>query len=147
MRFWLTIIAVAISLAGCAPADPGTDVSIPSVALQCATSHCRTNVSSPYIYVVYTTSPCSDPLFGGSVSSSTRAISCNGSSGCNGTMSSWVNPVGSTSSIPSGTYNICACINYSGPGDWSSCNTVGEIDDVSVSSSTGSQIITHWTDQ
>jgi hypothetical protein len=147
--FGLLALPACSDVLGLIPDSGGQGtVSIPRVILNCQTSQCRANATGPLINVIVTTSSCTDPLFGGVVSSSTRSIFCNGTAGCYGEITSWVSDAGPTSAIPAGTYNICSCINYSGGGTpWTDCDTTGEESNVLINSSTGLQIISSWTDQ
>jgi|GEM_PF-4826237 len=149
------LILVLFALQACSEAGlfPTTTngsavINIPRVTANCQTSHCRTNVSSPLINFVITTSSCSDPLFGGVASSSTRSINCTGLAGCYGDANGWVSNGGSITTIAAGTYNICACIDYTATGTpWVNCNTLGELNNVTLSSASGLQMINSWTDQ
>jgi hypothetical protein len=126
----------------------GDTVAIPRVILNCQTAQCETNSASPRINVVITTSACSDARYGGVRSTSTRSISCTGTSGCYGELGGWVSSDGAISTLPSGTYNVCACINYTASGiPWVTCNTLGEKNNVLFDGNTGLQFLTTWTDQ
>lgn len=128
--------------------DGSGAITIPRVILNCQSAHCRTNASAPLINVVITTSSCADPLFGGTVSSSTRSISCNGTTGCYGDITGWVSSGGPTTSIAAGTYNICACIDYTATGTpWVNCNTLGSMSNVTLSAGSGMKMMTTWVDQ
>jgi hypothetical protein len=123
-------------------------VTLPRVILNCQTSHCRTNVNSPQINVVITTSSCADPLFGAAVSSSTRSISCNGTIGCYGEVTNWVTVSGTAATIPPGTYNVCGCIDYTATGTpWVNCNSLGSLNNVLFSADSGLKTVSSWIDQ
>ena len=140
----------ACSGAGLLPitSGQGDSVNIPRVILNCQSSQCRTNSSSPRINVVITTSSCSDPLFGAVRSTSTRSISCTGTSGCYGEVNGWITADGTTTTTaPSGTFNVCACINYTASGTpWATCNSLGEKNNITIDANTGLQSLTTWTD-
>ncbi len=126
----------------------GDALAIPRVILNCQSSQCRTNSTSPRINVVFTTSPCASALLGELRSTSTTSISCTGASGCYGEVNGWVSPSGGSSTMPAGMYNVCACINYTSSGTpWATCNTLGEKNNISIDANTGLQSLTTWTDQ
>ena len=126
----------------------GDSVAIPRVILNCQSAQCRTNVASPMISVYITTSLCTDAGFGKFRAASTRSISCTGVSGCYGEVNGWVGVDGSTTStLPSGTFNVCACVNYTASGlPWDTCNTTGEKDNITIDANTGLQSVITWTD-
>ena len=154
MKKMLMLFAAGFALQACSdvgllPTTNGNgSVTIPRVILNCQTSQCRTNVQSPLINVIITRSSCTDPLFGGVVSASTRSISCNGTIGCYGEIYNWVTPTGSSTAIPPGTYNVCACIDYTATGTpWVNCNSLGSMNNVTFSSDSGLKTISSWIDQ
>jgi len=137
-------LAAVLTLASCAESSgTGEAIPIPRVVVNCTTPHCKTN-ATPYIFVIFTTSGCQRLDFGGTVSASTASVNCTGSSGCYWQVTSWAN--GATT-IPSGTYSICARIDYdrSYP-DAGTNDTIGVLDDVSIGSATLTQFITTYVD-
>ena len=149
---FLLLASAVSSFSGCGEAAlNGSPVSIPRVIINCQSAQCRTNASpNPLISFMWTTSGCTAPRFGETVTASTVSMSCNGTTGCYGEVNaaSWINKSGSTYTIPAGTYSICACIDYTRTGSpWqTTCNTLGQKDNVVISTSTGLQMITTWTD-
>jgi hypothetical protein len=148
--FLLLVLIQACSATGLLPAT-GDDVAvaIPRVILNCQTANCRTNVSGPRINVTITRSACTDTQFDAIASVSTFSISCTGIAGCYGEVSGWVNASGSpVSSLSSGIYNICGCINYTNSGvPWNTCNSLGTLANVQITSGTGLKNVTGWIDQ
>ncbi len=134
---------------GCSEAaNSGATISIPHVTINCQTANCRTN-SSPVIAISITSGPCTaGRAFGEVVAKTTRSINCNGTSGCFGEPpDAWYSRATSapTTTMPSGTYTVCACINYNSSAiPWASCDTTGEKDNVYIDSTTGPVIITGW---
>lgn len=151
MRCWMhgalkrtIFVSLTLAAASCAESSgTGEAVPIPRVVVNCTTSHCRTN-ATPYIFVIFTTSGCQRLDFGGTISASTASVNCTGSSGCYWEVTSWAN--GATT-IPSGTYSICARIDYdrSYP-DAGTNDTIGVLDDVSIGRNTLTQFITTYVD-
>jgi hypothetical protein len=141
---------IVLSLSGCAePAGSGEPVSIPKLFINCTTSQCRTNAApNPRITAIYTTSGCDAPDFGSIISASTEALSCNGTTGCYGELSGWIDSEGNpVTTIASGVYSICARIDYDR--DYPASTTGdsrGILDDVSVVETTSNQFIENWTD-
>ncbi len=123
----------ACSETGLVPASGGPLV-IPRTIVNCTTAQCRTNATAPLINILITRSSCADPLFGGVVSTSTRAINCTSTLGCYGDVNGWVDANGNqTTEIPAGVYNVCGCINYSATGTpYVNCNTRAELINVMI---------------
>jgi hypothetical protein len=147
---FLLSISFLMTSVGCSePAASGASVSIPVVVVDCTTAQCRVNTTvNPIIIAIITTSGCSAPDFGFTRSASTSSLSCNGTTGCYGQMSGWVDSAGqTTSSIPSGTYSICVRIDYDR--DYPASTTgdsTGVKDNVAMGSTTANQFVTTWTD-
>lgn len=147
--FFLFALALSVSSCGVEPVGTGELVSIPRVYIDCTTTRCKTP-ASPMVLVVFTTSGCDNIDYGSTISASTHAITCNGSTGCRGEISrsSWINNNGvPVSSLPSGVYSVCGLVDYnrsyppSANGD-----SVGFLDNVAVVEGMGPQIIVDWTD-
>lgn len=136
---------------GCSEiADTGTQVTIPSIYINCQTTACRSTYTNPRISLSITGSGCgAGREFDERVGGTTTSITCTGS-GCRGYFpGSWVDKNGaSTSKMASGSFSVCACINSNtGTIPWTSCQTVGQEDGVSITSSTGTVTINGWTGQ
>ena len=146
----LAVFGLSISIAGCSQGSSGTaSVTIPSVYVNCTTSHCKVNASpNPLIQVIFTTSGCTNPDFGSVASATTFQISCSSALGCYGQVTGWVNSSGATvTSLTSGYYSICARVDYNR--DYPATtngDSVGSITNVSVSNSAVNQYVTTWTD-
>lgn len=138
-----------MSSAGCSQlAGSGQSVNIPSVSIECQSNECRTNSNrNPRISVEYTTSGCDNPEFGSTVSSSTYDITCT-AQGCFGELDTWVNNSGSTQTLPSDSYSICAridfgTISYPLP---TTGYTKGTLTEVFITDQSTQKRITDWED-
>ncbi len=149
---WLALALLSLvffAQSGCSEAaGSGVNVAIPRVLINCTTANCMTNATAPRMNVIITSSGCTSPFFGAVVSTSTRAINCNGTLGCQGEFSGWVDKSGSlASTLPAGTYSICGCIDYQASSTpFVKCDSSGSKDNVSISSGTGLQSISSWHD-
>lgn len=142
-------ILTVLIFGGCAEvADTGALVPIPRVNMNCTTSRCRTNATAPKINVVITRSGCVAPFFDAVRSTSTQSYNCTSVIGCQGEFSGWIDANGvATTKMPSGSYSICACIDYdNNSAPFVNCDSSGSKDNVFVSSVTGLQSITNWVD-
>lgn len=146
----LLMAVLLFATAGCTEkVASGQPVSIPPVTVNCQTAQCRTNVTGATIIVSYTTSGCGNFDFGATVSTSNLNLNCTSSGGCAQNVPAiWKNlSDNQVTQIPSGTYTICVRIDYdhSYPGSTTG-DTTGELDNVSVMSSTSAQSVTGFTD-
>lgn len=148
--FILSILLLSsLFLVSCAETTgSGAPVSIPRVFIDCTTGACNSNtVPNPRITVMFTTSGCDLPDFGSAIAGTSEAITCTATSGCYGEITSWVDSDGDVATtVPSGTYSLCARIDYNR--DYpatTSGDTRGVLDNVSVGSVTSTQFIRLWT--
>lgn len=146
----LTLTGVVfVLMSACAPGTGGTGepVSIPQVVVNCTTAQCKTD-SSPYVFVTFTQSGCDNPGFAWQISGSTT-INCTATSGCYGSIPSWVEDGQGTvaRTIPSGTYDICGWIDYnrSWP-NYPENDTRGGLLGQAIVDGSGAKIITSWQD-
>jgi hypothetical protein len=108
----LIILALPFFQIGCAEvAGSGQAVRIPTVRVSCTTSRCIAN-STASVYVVYTTSSCSNPSFGETVAGSGTA-NCGAVNGCTATINQFTGTDGgSAATIPEGTYSVCVTLDF-----------------------------------
>jgi hypothetical protein len=140
-------------LVACAESSSSeVEVRIPRVFINCTTPHCKTTPLPAFrVTAIFSTSGCQRYDFGATISGGsgeTAALSCNPTSGCYGEVTSWIDATGRpVTTMPSGTYSICARIDFNGDypagpaGD-----TLGSLDNVFVSDTTANQFLTTWTD-
>lgn len=118
----------ALALAGCTePVGSGRFVSIPTVRVACTSARCL-GATTGTAYLTLTTSGCSSPGFGETATGSV-SVSCNGVTGCTGTITSFSNSNGSATSIAEGFYSACISIDFNS--NWTGTAITGD--------STGSQ--------
>jgi hypothetical protein len=142
----LSLVAIGCSEA----ASTGETVDIPVVRMDCVSTDCMQNVT-PTMYAFITTSGCSSPAFGTIRAMSTNSINCTAGSGCTGFLSGWIDQSSaSTTTMPSGTYSICVIVDYngdySGSGSPASGDSYGELNNIVISGSTGTQFVTSFSD-
>jgi hypothetical protein len=131
--------------------SPGVPVPIPRVFINCTTGNCLQNTAlNPRVFVLFTTSGCSlAPDYGATLSATLTNVSCLTSTGCYAEVTGWVDAKGvASSTIPSGTYSICARIDYNR--DYpatTSGDSYGALDNVAVAQSTANEFITSFANQ
>jgi dihydrodipicolinate reductase len=145
----LAALAVFGSASCSETAATGVAVNIPQVQIRCTSDFCKANSTADVVMIRFSTSSCTDE-FGVTVSTSLASMSCNGTTGCTGTVNSpWLNTSHlETTTMPSGTYTLCAIMDFNNNSNGipSSGDSVGTINSVPVTASTGLQIITSFSD-
>jgi len=108
----LIFLGLPFLMSACAEvAGSGQAARIPNVRVSCTTTRCLTNSSATAI-VVYTTSSCTNPSFGETVTGSATA-SCGAVNGCTATINQFTGKDGfSATTIPEGTYSVCVILDF-----------------------------------
>ena len=130
---YLGSLIFLLSLWACAEKSGSSEqVLIPTVTVACASTNCLVNANRVF-YAYITSSGCStfsNIDFGFQVSGS-ATISCNGTSGCSGSVSSWQDRSGTATKFSSGTYDICVFGDMNG--NWAASPDIGDVKGVSSS--------------
>ena len=145
----LVVSSALTGLLSCAEkAGTGERVAIPRVYVDCRTGRCNATSTPRYVVVSLTTSGCELPQYGEEVATLMEMrFNCVAGAGCSGEATGWVDKAGSpTATIPSGTYSICAYIDYDG--SWPTLNqeSFSSKESISIGTTTSDQYLTTWRD-
>lgn len=133
----LLIVLIAFAFVACEQASDQV-VSMPNVEIQCQETGCNAGLSGDTVFVVVTKSGCANADFE-DVAGGDATVTCN-TSGCIGTVSSWIDGNGSSvTEIITGSYDVCAYIDSTTP--FTSQNDGEMMADESVNISSPSTIV------
>ncbi|MDX9730198.1 MAG: hypothetical protein RBT63_00370 [Bdellovibrionales bacterium] len=140
-----------VGVVGCAElAGDGETVSIPPVQIECRSNFCKdASHTQGRVFLVYTTSGCNSPAFGEAAGAS-ATITCNPTSGCRGTVSSFSSSGGlPIREIPTGFYSICVTIDFDNDylGEAVAGDAVGVRNNAAVGKTSGTLIVDSFSDK
>ena len=114
MKNVFLLFSVCVLNFGCESAGTGTPVPIPNIEIDCTTSKCTTTATGTYEVVINVTgSGCAvDQIDLNPVITGTANIICTNGSGCSGTVTSWRDNNGNTTTeVVSSTYSVCGWLD------------------------------------
>ena len=152
MKLIIALVAACFLATACGVqnADSGKPVVIPAITMACTASACLTG-SNMFTVMYITTYGCSESSIELSVAaSSSEGVTCSAVTGCNETFSTWVNNSGgSTTTVPSNTYNLCGIVaNTTFAGSWAGhVVAVGYLGGVKIDGTTTATVnVSNWAD-
>lgn len=118
MKKFFFLLAISFLNMRCESSGSGSPVDIPNVEIDCTTATCSAANGGYEVTVNFSIAACAkDQLEFGSVVAGTANITCVNGAGCSGTVSSWRDNNGATTTtINSRTYSVCGWIDID-PGD------------------------------